>query len=226
MFLETLISNLHRSIHRFPEVLQYLHSRYITDEEINKYRIGYNKIVTIPEDPCGDRKKMVEECRGGVKLEQKVIFPLTNSMGAVAGLIGRSIETKEFKIFTTDLAKYSGFFFGFFQAMPYVIKENKVFLVEGPFDLFALSKVFPNTIATLTSWLSEAQYKFLRYFCDNIVTVFDQDPAGRHGQENACNFDGVIPMDLGVYKDPALCLEKKSLSNFRKYVLRQAPINI
>jgi DNA primase len=226
MFLETLINNLHKSIYRFPEVIQYLYSRHVTDEEIHEYNIGYNKIVIIPEDSCEDRKRMVEECYGGRKLERKIIFPLRDSMDNTVGLIGRSIDTKEFEIFVTDLAKFTGFFFGLDQAFPYIDRDNRVFLVEGPFDLFALLKVFPNTIATLTSWLSEAQYKYLRFFCDNIITVFDQDPAGRHGQEKACDYEGVVPMNLGVYKDPARCLEKQSLPDFKRYVLRQAPVSI
>ncbi len=226
MFLDILIKNLHRSIHRYPEVIRYLHSRYVTDEDIKKYEIGYNKIVSIPEDPGTDRQRMMEECYKGRKLEGKIIFPIKDNMGNIVGLTSRSIENKEFKIFVTEIARYTGFFFGLPEALPFAYKENRIYVVEGQFDFFALVKVFPNTVATLTSYLSEAQYNFLRFFCDTIVTVFDHDEAGIRGRENAENFKGVIQMDLGVHKDPARCLEKRSFQDFKKYVLRKSPANI
>lgn len=225
MFLDTLVNNLHKSIYRFPEVIKYLHSRHVTDEEIDRYKIGYNKIVGIPEDPGEDRKRMMEECYRGRKLEQKIIFPIRDAMGNTVGLLGRSVITKDFKKYVTEAAKFMGFFFGLSEALPHVFKENKIYLVEGPFDFLALSKVFPNTVATLTSWLSEIQYEFLRCFCDTIVTVFDSDEAGIQGSEKASEYEGVIRMDLGSYKDPAVCLEKCSLPGFKKFVLRHAPLD-
>ena len=225
MFLDTLINNLHKSIYRFPEVIRYLHSRHVTDEEIAKHKIGYNKIVGIPEDPGEDRKRMMEECYRGRKLEQKIIFPIRDVMGNTVGLVGRSVITKDFKIYVTEIAKYMGFFFGLYEALPYVYKKNKIYVVEGKFDYFALSKVFPNTVATLTSWLSEAQYGFLRCFCDTIVVVFDSDEAGVRGSEKASEYEGVIRMGLGSFKDPAVCLEKLSLPGFKKFILRYAPLD-
>lgn len=225
MFLDTLIKNLNRSIHRFPEVRRYLHSRYVTDEDIVKYEIGYNKIVTIPEDPGMDRQKMMDECYKGRKLEGKIIFPIKDNNGKVEGLIGRSAITKEFKIYVTESYKFNGFFFGLPQALPYAYKENKVYVVEGQFDYFALVRVFPNTVALLTSRLSEAQYEYLTLYCDNIVTVFDSDKGGVEGAEKSREFEGVTSIDLKNYKDPAACLEILKPNRFSKFILKQSSNN-
>ena len=224
MFLDLLISNLHKSIYRFPEVSEYLRSRFVTDDEIRKYEIGYNKFVHIPEDPGEERERMRAECYRGRLLENKVIFPLKNGMNKTVGILGRAIKTKEFKKFVLEETKLSGFFFGLSQALPHIYKENKVFVVEGPIDLFALIKVFPNTVATLISGLSETQYDFLKMYCDTIVAVFDSDAAGRRGRDSALVHKGVVLMDLKSHNDPAKCLETLKLPAFKKFILQRSPL--
>jgi DNA primase len=227
MFLDTLVKNFNRSIHRYPEVLKYLKSREVTDEEISKFCIGYNKIILVPDDPDNlDRDAFMNECFGGRKLENKLIFPFKNSIGNVVGLIGRAIDTKEFKIFTTKQAEFEGFFFGLYEALPSIYKENRAYIVEGPFDYLALSKVLPNTVSTLTSKINDAQYDFLRMYCDEIVTVFDSDAAGDKGREKAEARAGVLSknrvqsINLG-YKDPAKILEEMKFKKFKEYILKK-----
>lgn len=221
MFLDTLVSNLGVSISRYPEVLSYLHSREVTDEEIKKFGIGYSKIVTVPSEESRDRKSFVDECFNGRKLENKLIFPFRDMMGNAVGLIGRSISTKDFKVFVTERAKFEGFFFGLFEALPHIYAENKVYLVEGPFDLLALSKVLPNSVATMSSKMTDAQYNILTLFCNNIVTVFDSDKAGDLGREAAKEKDKRIQHLLFGYKDPAKLLEDVKLKKFREYVMKK-----
>lgn len=221
MFLDGLVSSLHQSIFRYQDVLRYLYSRHVTDDDIRTFEIGYNKVIGMPDGSGSDWIRFKKECIEKRKLEKKIIFPIKNALGYTIGLIGRSVETKEFKKFITDEGKYTGFFFGLPQALPYIYKMNFVFIVEGPFDLNALVKVFPNTVASLTSGISESQYEYLRFYCDKIITVFDADKAGRHGTEKIKEHKGVFSMDLG-YKDSAKCLEILKLSAFKKYVSKKA----
>jgi DNA primase len=225
MFLEVLVKNLNKSITRYPAVLSYLKSREVTDDEIVKYSLGFNKIVSVPEEPDNqDRVTFMDECFNGRKLENKLVFPFKNALGQVTGLIGRAIETKEFKIFVIEQAKFEGFFFGLYDALPFIYKENRAYIVEGPFDYLALSKVLPNTVATLTSKISDAQYDFLRMYCDEIVTVFDSDAAGDKGREKAEARAGiknrVQSINLG-YKDPAKILEEMKFKKFKEYILKK-----
>jgi len=221
MFLDILTGNLSASIYRYPEVITYLHSREVTDQEIQKFGLGYSKIVTVPTEESQDRKNFVDECFNGRKLENKIIFPFRDIMGSVTGLIGRSIGTKDFKVFVLERAKFEGFFFGLFEALPYIYAENKVYLVEGPFDLLALSKALPNSVATMSSKMTDAQYDILTLFCDNIVTVFDSDKAGDLGREGAKEKDKRIQHILFGYKDPAKLLEDVKLKKFREYVMKK-----
>lgn len=219
MFLDILARNLHASISRYPDVLKYLHSRYVTDDDIREYELGFNKIIGVPKEDSTDYKRFMDECWKGRKLENKIIFPLKDRLGRVEGLMGRSVDTKEFKIFATEEAKYTGFFFGLWQALPFIYKEKKVFLVEGPFDLYAFRKIKLNTIATLTSGISENQYKLIKRYCDTIVTVFDSDIPGKRGTREAKEYRNVKSIDL-KFKDPAKALEILGQNKFIEYITR------
>jgi len=226
MFLDALTTILHASISRYPEALAYLKSREVTAEDVRKYRIGYSKVVRVPEDNSTDRARFQDETWQGRKLEGKIIFPFQDALDRTVGLAGRSIESKEFKNFVTEEGKFIGFFFGLAQALPYIYETRKVYLVEGFFDLLAFAKVFPNTVATVTSGLNEAQHDQLSFYCDTIVACFDSDQAGRDGTEKAMKWNNVRSMCLGPaltgYKDPAECLEKLKLPAFTKFVKSMA----
>jgi DNA primase len=163
----------------------------------------------------------MEECYRGRKIENKLIFPVKDPFGRNVGLVGRSIESKEFKVFVTEQAKFDGFFFGLYQALPHIYERNLVYVVEGSFDHMAIVKVLPNTVATLTANLSDAQYDLLMMYCDKIITIFDSDKAGNKAREKAEERKNVGSIYFG-YKDPAKCLEEYGFKYFKEYVLKKA----
>jgi DNA primase len=217
VFLDDLVASLNRSIHGHPEVMDYLRSRGVSEEEVKKYGIGYSKIVKVPDDGSPDRKRFMEESWKGRKFEERVVFPIRDAMGRVIGLIGRSVSVKGFKIFATDEAKFHGMFVGLYEALPHIYKENRVFVVEGPFDFTSLAKVLPNTVSSLTADLNEAQHWLLRMYCDRIVTVFDADEAGRRAADSAAKRFETQTLDLG-YGDPNDCFKKLG-AGFRNHVM-------
>jgi DNA primase len=221
MFLDILVENLHKSIYRNKDALDYLHSRYITDDDIIKYKLGYSKVVSVVEDKHEDRERFLKENARGRKFEGKIVFPLYDVMGRVIGIAGRSIQAKEFKNFITNEGKFTGFFFGLYQALPYIYKENKAYIVEGYFDCMAVAKVFPNTVAAMTAGLSEEQHRYLNMFCDSIVTVFDSDEPGQEATEKAKELYKVQSFRLG-YKDPARCMESLGPVEFKNFLLKKS----
>jgi len=217
VFLDTLVNRPFQQIFRYPYVIKYLESRFITKNEIKEYQIGYCNIINAGHGSGSDYKRFMDECWRGRKLEKKIIFPIKDSMGRNVGVIGRSIDTKEFKIFVTEEAKFNGFFYGLSQALPHIYKDKKVYLVEGPFDMHAVRKALPNVVCTLTSGMSENQYNLIKRYCDTIVVMFDSDKAGRRGKNEAAEYPGVMPLDIG-YKDPAKGLEVLGESKFKKII--------
>jgi len=212
------VTSAHSSIYRFPEALNYLKSRDVTVEEVEKFTIGYAKVIGIPEVEHPDKKRFLDETARGRKLENKIIFPFYDGIGRTIGLAGRSINTKEFKTFVTNEGKYMGFFFGLREALPTIYKYNKAFIVEGYFDLLAFSKVVPNVVASITSGLNDVQYEQLCFYCDKIICCFDDDEAGDIGREKTKQWCNVKNMKLPGYKDPAKALEVLKLKKFTEYV--------
>lgn len=221
MFLDTLIQSLNRSIYRYPEALNYLKSREVTEEDIKKYTIGYSRVISVPPGEGIDKENFEKECSGGRALEYKIIFPYRDIFGKVVGFISRDINTKIFKVFVIEQAKFEGHFFGLYEALPYIYSENKAYTVEGPFDLLAISKVLPNSVATMSSKITGYQYEILKLFCDNIVTVFDNDKAGDLGRKKAEEIDKKIQSINIGFKDPAKLLEQFKLKKFREYILKK-----
>ena len=219
MFLDDLLTQLHNSIFRYEKAVNYLRSRKIFEEDIKLYKLGYNKIIRPPQEDSPDRDRFMKESFNGRSYENRLVFPLTDAYGRAIGITGRTLDKKGFKNFVLDEAKFTGFFFGLDLALPYIYEQNKVYVVEGYMDVIAMRKVFPNTVATNTSGISETQYNYLRLYCDNIITMFDGDKAGSYGTDKAEEmFPNIKRASLGKYSDPATCYEHLSLKDFKTFV--------
>lgn len=220
MFLKILIDKLYESIFRYEDALNYLKSRHVTEEEISLFRIGYSRVVVPVNDGTEDYNCFVSETHKGRDFESKIVFPLLDMLGNPVGLLGRSLTTKEFKLFITPEGKYTGVFFGLFQALPLVYQSKRVFTVEGPFDFLAFRKVFANVVATLTAELTESQHDILSLFAKEIVTVFDSDKPGRVAAERAEKWKDVRTACLG-WKDPDAGLKYLDFKKFSEHVKRK-----
>lgn len=222
MFLDSIAASLNSAIHRYDNVVSYLASRGVSEKEIDEYKLGYSKFLSIPEDSHEDRKRFVDETWRGKKFENKIVFPLQDAMGRVIGMSGRAVDTKLFKTFVTAEAKYTGcYFYGLFQALQAIYESGLAYVVEGPFDCHALRKAFPNTVASMTSGIYANQHDFLLCYCKKIVTVFDDDKPGQEGAEKAANLGSVENLNIG-FSDPANCLEKLGETKFVAYVKKKA----
>ncbi len=218
-FLDVLADKLHGSIGRYDEVKNYLHSRGVTDEEIENFKIGYAKYVSVPPEESEDHERFLADAWKGKAFENKIIFPLHDILGRTMGIIGRSMDRKEYKKFLTEEGKFQGAFFGLVQALPAVYETGRVFVLEGPFDLLSFSKVYKNSVAALTAGISDAQIEVLEMFATSIVTVFDHDNAGETAARKTkekWHFK-IDNIDLG-WKDCNKMLMDQGLDWFTKFV--------
>lgn len=221
MFLRHLIDKLHDSLYHHKDALDYLKSRRVSDEEIKEFKLGYSRAVAVVDDGSEDFSCFKNETYRGRAFESKITFPIYDILGNPAGLLGRSINSKEFKLYLTLESKFLGAFFGLPQALPHIYETGRAFTVEGPFDLLAFRRVFPNVVGTLTAELTDAQYEQLSFFANDVVTVFDSDKAGMNATERAkkrwpeeYNKRRLRAVSLG-YKDPDGVL--KYYEDFKKY---------
>jgi DNA primase len=218
MFLENLIDRTHRSIFNYEQAINYLHSRYVTDDEIKLFKIGFSRVVSLVDDGSSDFKDFSSKFYKGRKFENKLIFPILDMIGRAVGCITRSIDVKDYDLYLTTEGKELGAMFGLYQALPHIYQTGRVFLVEGPFDFFAFRKVFINTASTNTAELTEAQHEQLKFYADRIITAFDSDKPGRAAAERSRDRFKTESIELG-YKDPSNCFSQcKSFEKFSERV--------
>lgn len=140
------LNNAALSSHR---AAQYLKGRGITKDSVEKYLIGYSE------------------------KQDMITIPIFSPDGICVGMVGRSIEGKEFKN-TPGLPRSKTMF---------NIQRNKVaskvFVVESSFDAIRIEQVGGKALATLGSNISRKQKDLLKKYFTSIIVVSDNDDAGR-----------------------------------------------
>ena len=129
----------------------YFASRGISRASIDHFRLGYSKI------------------------QDMVIVPVHSPDGLPVGLVGRAIDTKQFKnsnnlprqktMFNIHRAKRQG---------------GTIIVVESSFDVIKLHQAgYPNAVATLGGSLSFENIENLNRYSSKIILATDNDEAGR-----------------------------------------------
>ncbi len=184
-------------------VLNYLTDRGIDIEVAKKFHLGY-----VPKDPywvygfLQEKGYSLEELANTGLFSKKnpryclfsrrLVFPIFQSSGQVVGFGGRLLEGDGPKYLNSPEShffKKKQLLYGMSQALEQQGRLQKVYLVEGYFDVLAMHIAgMQNTVAPLGTAITLEQIKFLRRFTDSIVLVFDNDAAGRQAGIRAAMF--------------------------------------
>ena len=176
--------------------LKYFETRGISKEIIERFKLGYSdedssKIIRYLTKKGYSVAEIVE---AGIGLENsgnfidrfkgRVIFTLTNLKGEVVGFSGRKIDNSDSSKYVNSnenkLFNKSACLYNFFEAKSDILKDNKIYIVEGFMDVIALYKAgVKNAIATMGVALSKDHIKALEKIGCSIVFSFDGDNAGQ-----------------------------------------------
>jgi DNA primase len=226
MNLNDFVNRASQAIFEHEAPLKYIRTRGLSDDDIRKFLIGYLRVVKLRKEESEDYKTLYERTYGFKSLQNRIIFPLRNVLGTVHGLCTRDIEHKRYTQYFLEEAKNIGTFFGLYEALPHIRKTRKVFVHEGAFDSVSFSRVFPNTVSSLTSFLNEQQYEQLRFYADKIILVYDRDSAGNSGIKKSFEYYGEKHLDriyLGA-DDSNSYLQRLGPERFEMYVRSKVPI--
>jgi DNA primase len=140
------------------------------------------------------------------------MFPFYSPSGKVIGFSGRSLSDKEDVKYLnspeTLLFQKSKVFYGSYQTMPEIRRQNYVLLVEGQTDFLRLyEKGFKNVLATSGTAFSSKHANALGKYTNRIILAYDSDSAGvnaaiRTGYILLQNGFEVRVLDLGEGLDP------------------------
>ncbi len=174
----------------------YLEKRGITDQTSEDFQLGYAPRAWdgLLKFFSGKKTELTLLEKAGLILPRKerpgfydrfrdrIMFPITDSQGRVAGFGGRVMDdslpkylnSPESPVFSKGQILY-----GFGKARQKIRESGKVFLVEGYMDVISLYQHgIRNAVAAMGTALSPDHVKLLRGNARESVLVFDSDEAG------------------------------------------------
>jgi DNA primase len=229
-FLDKIRQRAAASIMEYPEAFDYLvSSRKIPQMLVDQYQIGYTTSLSVKPDGSSAFEEIKKESRDFRGFQKRVLFPITNCVGHTMGFSTRRLKDEydengkqlpRYRNYVASEAKTAGAFFGIEQALNPMIEKGYVYVTEGAVDCMSLAQVYPNTVSSLTSMLTDAQVWTLSMLVDKVILVFDSDGPGRAGAYKAREKFGdklIKSLELG-YHDANTALTTLGYKDFKKYV--------
>ncbi|NPD91617.1 DNA primase [Xylanibacter muris] len=223
---------------------QYFRSRGFRDDIIKKFQLGfalsqrdsmskaalakgYKEEFLVKTGLCyrKDNGELVDRYSG------RVIFPWLNVSGKVSAFGGRLLDSRtkgvqqkyvnspESEIYHKDRELY-----GLYQAKKAIVKEDRVFMVEGYTDVVSMHQCgIENVVANSGTALSMHQVRLLHRFTSNIVLLYDGDEAGIHAAMRGTDMLLSEGMNIKVLvlpdgDDPDSFSRKHTAVEFRQYI--------
>lgn len=173
--------------------LQYLNSRGITKESIDKFQIGYasssNDTITYLKNNFFDLNMakelgVIDSGSNGLyaRFIERITFPIFLQSGKLVGFGGRTISGHNAKYVNspaTKLFKKSALLFGYNLARDSIYQSKEIIITEGYLDVIMLNQVgFANSVATLGTALTSQHIPLLKKSDAKVILGYDGDKAG------------------------------------------------
>ena len=142
-------------------------------------RAGYSQELLQEVDVLGNSEGRLYD-----RFRDRLMFPFYDMQGHIVGFSGRIVTPKDgtgkyVNTGETPLFTKGKHIFGLYQARKSMGKTGFAYLVEGQFDVMSLHKVgVENVIGGSGTAFTEDQVKLLLRFTDDIIMIYDADPAG------------------------------------------------
>ena len=213
------------------EAKEYLLKRGITEESINKWRLGYSPDTWqgLSDFLVGRGYNREEIVKAGLTVQSdkgnnpydrfrgRIIFPIFDLNAQVIGFGARIFKDADKK----ETAKYintpqtllydkSNVLYGINQAKLSIRKSNQCVLTEGYTDTIMCHQAgFENTVSVSGTALTPRHLNLLKRYTDNLILAFDMDVAGDTATKRGINLAESQGFNIKVVdtysgaKDPA-----------------------
>jgi len=173
-FLGEATLKYHEYLKQTPGAMNYLHSRGLTDETIEKYKLGYTDGAVLNYEFAEEYSRAVElgllHKNGFELLSHRIIIPNLLDRGEVDFITGRTVVNNKLKYVNTHGPKP---IHGFFE----IRKSPVVFLAEGQMDWLTLRQWEWPAAVMSGSHLTKSNQALLE--SKQLVLIPDNDDAGR-----------------------------------------------
>ena len=173
--------------------LQYLNSRGITKESIDKFQIGYasssNDTINYLKNNFFDLSMakelgIIDSGSNGLyaRFIERITFPIFLQSGKLVGFGGRTISGHNAKYVNspaTKLFNKSALLFGYNLARESIYQSKEIIITEGYLDVVMLHQAgFANSVATLGTALTSQHIPLLKKSDAKVILGYDGDKAG------------------------------------------------
>jgi len=211
------------------EAVNYLVNRGLNRDIIQKFRLGYapkgwdylSKFLQRKDYNLSDLDKagLVVTRRNGYsdKFRNRIIFPITNVSGKVAGFTGRVLNPNDLPKYLnspeTPVFNKSKILYGLSITKEAIAKNKTAILVEGQMDVLASYQAgVENVIASSGTALTLDQIHLIRRYAETLILALDADNAGGQATKRAIELASSEDLEikvavLGKYKDPDECIQ-------------------
>jgi len=183
-----------KSLEHSASAKEYLVSRGISQNSIEKFGIGYvsdSKSVInflnsthLPLPKAVEAGILAQDDNGNLyaRLIDRVIFPIYSPSGAIVGFGGRTMSNHPAKYINspqTKLFNKSRLLYGYNLAKDTIYKSKELIVCEGYLDVIMLHQAgFGSAVATLGTALTSEHLPLLRKGEPKIILAYDGDKAG------------------------------------------------
>jgi len=242
--LEKYVNFCHKELtsKKYPDVLEYLNSRKITQKEIDFFKIGYSpykknfyenlkaefdskQIISSGIYYLDENKKEYID-----RFRNRIIFPVKSLNDSFLALGGRALSKKNFAKYInspeTEFYKKGNNLYNISSAKKSRNKNEEVYIVEGYMDVVNLHKFgIENVVANLGTAMTERQLNLIWNFFKNPIICLDGDISGRKAALRAA--ERMFPLmkaDYNIYfltlpenLDPDSYINEKGKESFLKF---------
>jgi DNA primase len=225
---------------------QYFRSRGIRDDIIEKFQLGYSPQkqdamalaaqakgykpeFLVKTGLCYERTENGEQLRD--RYRGRAIFPWFNVSGKVVAFGGRVLDSRTKGVAQkyvnspdSEIYHKERELYGIYQAKKAIVKEDRVFMVEGYTDVIAMHQAgIENVVANSGTALSTYQIHMLHRFTNNITLLYDGDEAGIHAAMRGTDMLLEEGMNIKVLllpdgDDPDSFARKHSTEELKQYI--------
>ena len=180
-------------LYKTPAAIEYLYSRGITDELIDKFELGFapesaQTIRLLQNEQIEPKEALevgiVKQNENGIYASfiNRITFPIYTHAGRLVGFGGRTISGNPAKYVNSPQSAVfdkSTLFYGYHLAKREIFTKNQIIITEGYMDVIMLHKAgFNNVVAVLGTALTTKHLPLLKRGEISVILCFDGDDAG------------------------------------------------
>ena len=180
-------------LYKTPAAVEYLYSRGITDELIDKFELGFapesaQTIRLLQNEQIEPKEALevgiVKQNENGIYASfiNRITFPIYTHAGRLVGFGGRTISGNPAKYVNSPQSAVfdkSTLFYGYHLAKREIFAKNQIIITEGYMDVIMLHKAgFGNVVAVLGTALTTKHLPLLKRGEISVILCFDGDDAG------------------------------------------------